>query len=358
MPNLISFGKAICLLLIAIAAFFAISQMDYPITTSAVTLNPELHQSTGLALRISQTQFSPDSKSLAVLAGDQFVSIWPIAGGKPTASVLFESIPVIPISCIEWDPTGNQLYLGTNKSQILSCNPATLDIQLRIYSDIPIIEQMQSVSGSESLLNIGIIVDSDGKFLDTLPQLWHNSICSRPQNIPKLPYISMSKQVETGLVALGAYTGEIVVFNPLLNTVEGKVIAKINSPMDALVWSGNTLIATSEGAVHLIDYARQIDPSKSQSIKTMQISEKPIGLIRISKDEKTLFLSDGSDVVQVRNKNSGDLIYKMASLAEMVSSIAASPDGKTLAVGTTQGHVTLWDAHDFQIKSIIPAGIK
>ena len=352
MPNLISFGKALCLLLIALAAVFAISQMDYPITTSAVTSNPELHKSIGLALKITQVQFSPDSKSLAVLAGERFLSIWPIAGGKPTASVLFDSIPAIPISCIEWDPTGNQLYLGTSKFQILSCNPATLEIQLRIHSDIEIIQQIQSVSGSESLLSLGNIVNPNIKFPETLPQLWHNSTHSRPKNIPNLHYISMSKQGETGLIALGAYTGEIIVFNPVANTVEGKVVAKINSPMDALIWSGNTLIATSKGAVHLID------SSESQSIKTMQISDKPIRHIGISKDEKTLFLSDGSDVVQVRNKNSGDLIYKMASLNELVSAIVASPDGKTLAVGTTQGHVTLWDARDFQIKSIIPAGIK
>jgi len=352
MPNLISFGKALCLLLTAIAAVFAISQMDYPITTSALTSNPELHKSMGLALKITQVQFSPDSKSLAVLAGERFLSIWPIAAGKPTASVLFGSKPPMPISCIEWDPIGNQLYLGTSKFQILSCNPSTLDIQLRIHSDIEIIQQIQSVSGSESLLSLGNIVNSEGKFPETLPQLWHNSTHSRPKNIPNLHYISMSKQGETGLVALGAYTGEIIVFNPVANTVEGKVVAKINSPMDALVWSGNTLIATSKGAVHLID------SSESQSIKTMQISDKPIRHIGISKDEKILFLSDGSDVVQVRNKNSGDLIYKMASLNELVSDIVLSPDGKTLAVGTTQGHVTLWDAHDFQIKSIIPAGIK
>jgi WD40 repeat protein len=352
MPNLISFGKAACLLLIAIASVFAILQIDYPIASSAVTLNADLHQSMGLALKICQTQFSPDSKSLAVLAGDRFVSNWPVAGGKPTASVLFASIPVIPISCIEWDPTGNQLYLGTSKSQILSCNPATLEIQLSINSDILIIEQMQSVSGSESLLSLGNIFNPKSNYPETFPQLWHNAIHSRPQNIPNLPYILMSKQVETGLIVLGAYTGEIVVFNPLLNTVEGKVIAKINSPMDALIWSGNTLIATSKGALHLIDI------SESQSIKTMQISDKLIRLIRISNDEKTLFLSDGGDVVQVRDKNSGDLIYKLASLDEMVNSIVLSPDGKTLAVGTTQGHVTLWDAHDFQIKAIIPAGIK
>ena len=355
MPAIISVAKLACILLTGIAAVFSASQIDYPTaiatatspSTSSATLNPELQKSFGLALKISQIRFSPDSKSFAVLAGDRFISTWPVAGGNPTASILMASMP---LTCIEWDASGNQLYLGTSKSQILSCNPETLDIQFRIHSDIEIIQQIQSFSGPESLLSLGNIVNSNGKFPETLPQLWHDDIHSRPQNIPDLHYISMSKHAETGVFALGASTGEIVVFNPLSNT-EGTVIAKINSTVDALNWSGKTLIATSEGAAHLID------SSKSQSIKTIQISSKPIRHVVISKDAKTFYLTNGSDAVQVRDINSGALIYKLASTDEMISSIALSPDGKTLAVGTCQGNVTLWDTRDFQIKSIIPAGI-
>ena len=345
MPAIISIVKSVCVLLTAVAAVFSASQIDYP--TAKSTLSPESHKSSGIALKISQIQFSPDSKNLAVLAGDRFISTWPVAGGNPTASILMASMP---LTCIEWDPTGSQLYLGTSKSQILSCNPATLDIQFRIHSDIEIIQQIQSVRGSESLLSLGNLANANGKYPETLPQLWHDDIYSRPQNIPNLNYISMSKHAETGVIALGASTGEIVVFNPLSN-IEGTVIAKVNSIIDALNWSGKTLIATSEGAAHLID------SSKIQSIKTIQISSKPIRHVGISKDEKTFFLSNGSDAVEVRDINSGDLIYKLASTDEMISSIALSPNGKTLAVGTCQGHVTLWDTRDFQIKSIIPAGI-
>ena len=356
MPAIISVAKLACILLTGIAAVFSASQIDYPTaiatatspSTSSATLNPELQKSFGLALKISQIRFSPDSKSFAVLAGDRFISTWPVAGGNPTASILMASMP---LTCIEWDASGNQLYLGTSKSQILSCNPETLDIQFRIHSDIEIIQQIQSFSGQESLLSLGNIVNSNGKFPETLPQLWHDDIHSRPKNIPNLHYISMSKHAETGVIALGASTGEIVVFSPLSNT-EGTVIAKINSTVDALNWSGKTLIATSEGTAHLID------SSKSQSIKTIQISSKPIRHVVISKDEKTFFLTNGGDVVEVRDINSGDLIYKLASTDEMISSIALSPDGKTLAVGTCQGNVTLWDTRDFQIKSIIPGGIK
>lgn len=345
MPAIISVVKSVFVLLTAFAAVFSASQIDYP--TAKATLNPELLKPSGLALKISQIQFSPDSKNLAVLAGDRFISTWPVAGGNPTASILMASMP---LTCIEWDSTGSQLYLGTSKSQILSCNPATLDIQFRIHSDIEIIQQIQSVRGSESLLSLGNLANSNGKFSETLPQLWHDDIYSRPQNIPHLHYISMIKHAETGFFALGASTGEIVVFNPLSNT-ECTVIAKINSTIDALNWSGKNLIVTSEGAVNLID------SSKNQSIKTIQISSKPIRHVVISKDEKTFFVTNGSDAVEVRDINSGNLICKLASTDEMISSIALSPDGKTLAVGTCQGHVTLWNTRDFQIKSIIPAGI-
>jgi WD40 repeat protein len=71
-----------------------------------------------------------------------------------------------------------------------------------------------------------------------------------------------------------------------------------------------------------------------------------------------LFIAAGSDTVQVRNINSGELVCRLASTNEMVSTISLSPDEKTLAVGTCQGNVTLWNTSDFQIKSIIPAGIR
>lgn len=349
MPAIISVVKSVCILLTGAAAVFSASQIDFPTVTatSALTSNFELQKPLSLALKISQISFSPDSKNLAVLAGDRFISNWPAAGGNATASTLIQSMP---LTCLEWDATGNHLYVGTSKSQILLCDPKTLDINFRIHSEIEIVNQLNNVGLPESLLSFGNNVNYEGKLSQIIPQLWHNDSFCNLKNIPNLNYISMSRQKETGLFAFGTSTGEIVLFNPLFNT-EGTVIAKINSPIDALNWSGKNLIATSEGAVHLID------SSKSQSTKTIQISSKPIRHVVISKDEKTFFLTNGSDAVDVRDIDSGDLIYKLASTDEMISSIALSPDGKTLAVGTCQGHVTLWDTRDFQIKSIIPAGI-
>jgi WD40 repeat protein len=160
----------------------------------------------------------------------------------------------------------------------------------------------------------------------------------------------MSRHKETGLFAFGTSTGEIILVD-LFSNSEPIVLAKVESPIECIKWVGKNLIATSEGKLLMID------PSKNQPLKSHQISIKPIRHIEISNDEKNLFITVGTETVQVRDAISGDLIYKLTSINEMVSSITLSPNGKTLAVGTCQGNVTLWDTRDFQIKSIIPAGI-
>ncbi|MCY2940270.1 MAG: hypothetical protein NTV50_01200 [Planctomycetota bacterium] len=359
MPAIISVAKSACVLFTGIAAVFSALQIDYPtaianatatataIPTSSATFNTELQKSSRLTLKISQIRFSPDSKSLAVLSGDRHLSNWPVAGGNPTASTFIASIP---LTCLEWTSTGESLYVGTSKSQVLFCDPKTLDINFRIHSENEIVHQINNVGQPESLLSFGNSVNSLGKLIQGTPTLWHNDIHSSLKNIPDLHYTCMSRQQDTGLFAFGSSTGEIILVDLFSNT-EPIILAKVESSIDCLKWTGKNLIATSEGTLHLID------SSKNQAIKSLQVSAKPIRHIEISNDEKTLFMAAGSETVQVRDAVSGNIICKLASINEMVSTIALSPDGKTLAVGTCQGHVTFWDTSDFQIKSIIPAGI-
>lgn len=346
MPAFITIVKSICISLTAAAAVFSASKMDYPVKSIPSNSNFEITKAP-LALKISQLSFSPDSNCIAILAGDRLLSNWPVAGGNSTASTLIESLP---LTCLEWDATGNNLYVGTSKSQILLCDPKTLDINFRIHSEIEIVNQLNNVGLPESLLSFGNNVDYEGKLAQIVPQLWHNDGVSNLKNIPDLNYISMSRQKETGLFAFGTSTGEIVLVD-LFSNSEPIVLAKVESPIKCIKWIGKNLIATSEGKLLMID------ASKNQALKTLQISIKPIRHIEISNDEKKLFITAGTETVQVRDAISGGLIYKLTSINEMISSINLSPNGKTLAVGTCQGNVTLWDTRDFQIKSIIPGGI-
>lgn len=346
MPAFITIVKSICISLTAAAAVFSASKMDYPVKPVSNYTNSEITKAP-LTLKIAQLCFSPDSNCIAILAGDRLLSNWPVSGGNFTASTLIESLP---LTCLEWDSTGNNLYVGTSKSQILLCDPKTLDINFRIHSKIEIVNQLNNVGRPESLLSFGNSVNFEGKITQVMPQLWHNDSYSDLKNIPTLNYISMSRQKETGLFAFGTSTGEIVLVD-LFSNSEPIVLAKVESPIECIKWIGKNLIATSEGKLLMID------ASKNQALKSLQISLKPIRHIEISNDEKKLFITAGTETVQVRDAISGCLIYKLTSINEMVSSITLSPNGKTLAVGTCQGNVTLWDTCDFQIKSIIPAGI-
>lgn len=346
MPAIISIVKSICIFLSAAAAVLSASQMDYSNKALSKT-NPDLPKLPALTLKIAQVRFSPDSNSIAILAGDRMLSNWPAAGGNPIAHTLIASLP---LTCLEWDTTGNHLYVGTSKAQVLQCDPKTLEINSKIRSEFDIINQLNSIGQSESLLSFGNIVNSQGKLSQSTLKLWHNDIHRNIENIPDLHYICAGRQEETGIFAFGASTGEIVLAD-LFSNSDPVILVKMDSAVECLKWSGRNLVATSEGTLHLID------SSKRECLKSIQISTKPIRHIEISKDEKTMFIAAGSESVQVRNAVSGELICKLASVNEMVSTITLSPDGKTLAVGTCQGNVTLWNTSDYQIKTIIPAGI-
>ena len=348
MPAFISVVKSICVLITAAAAVFSASQIDYPGKSISSSPASDPQKVPATALKIAQVRFSPDSNNIAILAGDRFLSNWPAAGGNPTASTLIASIP---LTCLEWNSTGDNLYVGTSKSQVLLIDPTTLDINFRIHSEIEIINHLNNVGHEESLLSFGNSINSNGKLVQIPPKLLHNDIHKSIKNLPNLPYTCISKQNETGLFAFGASTGEIVLAD-LFSNKEPIVLTVIDSPIDCIKWSENKLIATSEGSLHIID------PSKTRCPKSVQISTKPIRYVEISNDEKILFIAAGSETVQVRDAISGELICKLTSVNEMVSTITLSPDGKTLAVGTCEGKVTLWNTSDFQIKSIIPAGIQ
>lgn len=166
MPAFITIVKSICILLTAAAAVFSASKMDYPVKPVSANTNSEITKAP-LTLKIAQLCFSPDSNCIAILAGDRLLSNWPVAGGNATASTLMVSIP---LTCLEWDSTGNNLYVGTSKSQILLCDPKTLDINFRIHSEIEIVNQLNNVGLPESLLSFG----NNGNYEGNLRKLYPN----------------------------------------------------------------------------------------------------------------------------------------------------------------------------------------
>lgn len=83
MPAFITIVKSICISLTAAAAVFSASKMDYPVKPVSANTNSEITKAPPLTLKIAQLCFSPDSNSIAILAGDRLLSNWPVGGETP-----------------------------------------------------------------------------------------------------------------------------------------------------------------------------------------------------------------------------------------------------------------------------------
>lgn len=348
MPAIISIVKSICFSLTTAAAVLSATQFNFSLNDSNNNSNTDQTKIYPISLKISQVQFSPDSKNLAVLAGDQLLSSWPVDGGNPTS---ISKLGSIPLTCLEWSRTENNLLIGTSKSQIISYDPELVEINSNIDCKPEIVNQICITGVRESVITLGTNLNPNGKLTHSGPQISQENKFKNLENIPDLQYISICFDSKSEVLALGAATGEIILVNPF-SEIPGKLLVKLASPVEFLKWSTDNLIASSEGTLHFFDC------SKKLCVRSVQISNKPVKNFEISNDKKMLFIAAGSDTVQVRNINSGELVCRLASTNEMVSTISLSPDEKTLAVGTCQGNVTLWNTSDFQIKSIIPAGIR
>lgn len=348
MPAIISIVKSICFSLTTAAAVLSATQFNFSLNDSNNNSNTDQTKIYPISLKISQVQFSPDSKNLAVLAGDQLLSSWPVDGGNPTS---ISKLGSIPLTCLDWNPRDNNLLIGTSKSQIISYDHELNGINSNIDCKPEIVNQICITGVGETVITLGTNLNPNGKLTHSAPQISHKNKFKNLENIPDLQYMSICFDSKSGVLALGAATGEIILVNPF-SEVPGKLLVKLESPIEFLKWSTDNLVASSEGTLHFIDCAKKL------CVRSVQISNKPVKNFEISNDNKMLFIAAGSDTVQVRNTTSGELISRLASTKEMVSAISLSPDEKTLAVGTCQGNVTLWNTSDFQIKSIIPAGIR
>jgi len=347
MPALLSIAKGLGILITATAAVFSASSFN---TVSSAKPSATSSQNTfQTPLKISCIHFSPDSKQLANIAGDRILSVWPVSGGDPTAITSFQSLPM---TCIEWNLQGDSLFVGTNKQQILLCDPSTLDIQFRIPSDIELVNQVNFNRTNESLLslgNSGMAQQGQGKFQCAIPQVWKNGISQNLANLQTLSYTNLCIHPENGTTAFATTTGEIVLLD-LDSNQPSRILTILAGAVEGLKWSGTNLIASTDVCLF------KIDASTGEVLSNIRFSNKPIRRIEVSSDNKLLFVAGGNETVEVFDCTTFKLICKLTSFREMVSCISLSPDGKTLAVGTCQGNITLWNTSDFQIKSVLPAG--
>jgi WD40 repeat protein len=129
----------------------------------------------------------------------------------------------------------------------------------------------------------------------------------------------------------------------LFNVTEGirKVVEEISSSPPALVspiYSLNQQSQQSAKAKHLLikDYSWLCTFTLTEHTDSVES-------VAISPDGKTLASGSYDHTIKLWNLKSGDLLYTLEGHASFVESVAISPDGKTLASGSWDHTIKVWN---------------
>ena len=335
--------------------------------------------------------FSPDGKILASTAVDNMrgtnkrIKLWNTQTGELQATLAEEDRPGLsyPISTVQFSPDGNTLISGSRDGTLQEWNiktgenikpfgkaeydkysllpfvvdritlaRATKDNGIHVF-DIETGETLISVAGYGGLIE-SIALSDDGKHLATLTdskyiQLW--DLQTRRHKARIKSEIGFSPPVfspDSTILASGersrillweTYNGE------LKKTIEGH---KNRAPKVIFSPDGQTLASYEHNLIWLWDIR------SGERTKTLQGHTGRINSIAFSSDGSLLASGSGFDendrTVQVWETTTGKQRAKFTNLLRennenplSITSVAFSPDGKTIASIDRSADVQLWD---------------
>lgn len=340
-----SASKPLVLAIAAFAAFLSGMAAKQSTVNAKTTINPNTLDT---PLKISRILFSKDNQSLSVLAGDRLISVWNSRERKPVASRYFDDLP---ITAMAWEGSGANLLAGTNRAKLLRLDGRSLAVLNTITHPV------EMVTGLESLGDSGrfVLMGSSSKNLSgTLQQAFftnpeNNSILELSPSSSPLSRIHASQNDKK--ILAGTITGDLLELGTD-STLPPKVLCSVNSEIEVIRQANGVIaIGTSDGFVHVY-------PEGAKGIKKVfSVGNKPMRNLEISTDGKRMFFSLGNERIQMVDLVTLNPISHLTATPEMVSAMAISNDGKTLAVGSSQGNVVLWNLEDFQVLAILPAGV-
>ncbi len=309
-------------------------------TTSGRPIGHSLTEQTGI---VSSVAFSPDGKTLA--SAGNTVILWDVSSHQPIGEPLTGNSG--PVSSVAFSPDGKILASGGWDTTVILWDVSShqpIGLPLRGHSDIvssvafsPDGETLASGSydGSVILWNV-LSVQPIGQSLTGHANAVYG--------------VAFSPDGET--LASGSYDGTVILWNVTGRESIGRPLSDNGDVASTVAFSpdGKTLASGSCGKIDSTDYC-----SQSEIILWDIPSGQPIGLpltghtsfitsVAFSPDGKTLASGSYDKTVILWHVTSLRPIGQpLRDHSDIVSSVAFSPDGKILASGSSDGTVILWD---------------